>query len=259
MEPAEPSFPFRAGSDAPPGVFLMVLALSGLVRVECDPSGQTLAAGCLLLAPPGSRARVRGGSGAAFDSFSCAPSLVDAFASESSLGAAVEALATKVPRSARLAPPDFQEARALFAYIVRRAGEAREERLPMVRLKVMELLLLLGPLPEAVAAVRFRAEDLKRHIEERHADQITLDGLAGRFGLSPAYLSRSFSRETGFTIVEYLNRIRIHKSCLLLKRSGASILDISVAVGYNNLSHFNRCFRRHTGMSPREFRDRSRR
>ena len=65
MEPMEPSFPFRAGSDAPPGFLLMLLALSGLVRVECDPSSRTLTAGCLLLAPPGARARVRGGAGAA--------------------------------------------------------------------------------------------------------------------------------------------------------------------------------------------------
>lgn len=56
---------------------------------------------------------------------------------------------------------------------------------------------------------------------------------------------------------EYLNRIRIQKSCLFLKRSSMSIVEIAFSVGYNNLSHFNRYFRRIMGMSPREYRNRS--
>jgi AraC-like DNA-binding protein len=94
------------------------------------------------------------------------------------------------------------------------------------------------------------------YIEDRYADQLTLGEMARRFGLNPSYLSRAFRKETGFTIVEYVNKVRIRRSCLLLKHSDAGILDIALAVGYNSLSHFNQYFRRVMGMSPREFRRR---
>ncbi len=55
-------------------------------------------------------------------------------------------------------------------------------------------------------------------------------------------------------MVESINRARIQKGCQLLKRSQATIVEIAMAVGYNNLSHFNRYFRRIVGMSPRDYR-----
>ncbi len=243
----------------------MLLVGKGAVRAEYEGGRATLFAGSLFLAPPGSRLRTREGSGAIARSFYFGPSLVDAFASESSMGAVVEALARPAPRCARLAGLDLEEASAAFDFLEREAGAPRPGALAIVRLKVMELILLLGREGESLASAaadghgHFRAEDLKRYLEERYADRPSLGDLAAHFGLNPAYLSRAFAKEAGSTIVEYLNRLRIRKSCLLLKRSESSILDIALCVGYNNLSHFNRCFRGEMGMSPREFRSRSRR
>jgi AraC-like DNA-binding protein len=264
------------------GYFLMILVQSGAIRVECDEGSPTLIAGSLFLAPPGSRPRIREGAGAVLKSFSFGRSLVDALASESSIDTVVETLAKARPLVARLDAYDFQESRAIFSFLEREASDPRPGYLPILRLKVMELVLLLGrgaargagrkvavgpergaeSIPAIASAgqiAHFKAEELIRFIEERYADQFSLDELAQAFGLSPAYLSRAFSKKTGFTIVEYLNRIRIRKSCVLLKRSRSSILDIALSVGYNSLSHFNRYFRRIMGMSPREFRNRSRR
>jgi AraC family transcriptional regulator, melibiose operon regulatory protein len=151
----------------------------------------------------------------------------------------------------------------------REAEARREPYLPIARLKVTELIFLLDrardtdaaapPSEGSKAPARFRAEELMRYIDERYSDQLTLGDLAQRFGLNPSYLSRAFHKETGFTIVEQVNKIRIQKSCVLLKRSRSSILDIAFAVGYNSLSHFNKHFRRTMGMSPREFRNRGKR
>ncbi len=94
------------------------------------------------------------------------------------------------------------------------------------------------------------------YIDERYSDRFSLADLARRFSLDPAYLSRAFSKETGSTVVEYVNKVRIRKSYALLKRSRSSVLDIALAVGYNSLSHFNNYFRRIMGTSPREFRNR---
>jgi hypothetical protein len=68
-------------------------------------------------------------------------------------------------------------------------------------------------------------------------------------------VTRLFARQTGMHMFEYLNRVRIQKSCLLLKRSSMSIVEIAFAVGCNNLSHFNRYFRRIMEMSPRAYRN----
>jgi two-component system, response regulator YesN len=111
----------------------------------------------------------------------------------------------------------------------------------------------------AATTAHFRAEELMRYIDEHYSDQFSLADLAARFALNPSYLSRAFGKETGSTIVEYVNKVRIRKSCVLLKRSESSILEIAFAVGYNSLSHFNKYFRRIMNMSPREFRVRSRR
>jgi AraC-like DNA-binding protein len=242
----------------------MLLVLKGAVRAEYEGGCATLLAGSLFLAPPGSRLRTREGSGAVLKSFFFGPSLVDAFASESTLDEVVAALARPEPRFARLEGLDLEEAAAAFAFLEREASEARPGYLSIVRLKVMELVILLGreatpsASPGKGRAAHFRAEELERYIEERYADRLSLDELAAHFGLNPAYLSRAFRKGTGSSIVEYVNKVRIRKSCLLLKRSDSSILDIALCVGYNNLSHFNRYFRRLMGLSPREFRRRSR-
>jgi len=231
-----------------------------------------LPAGSLFLAPPGSRLRTREGAGAIHASFCFGPSLVDAFASESTMDRIVEILACPRPRFARLEGLDLEEAESVFAFLEREAAETRAGYLPIIRLKVMELVLLLGregtlgalppkgsTLPPKGRAAPFKAETLERLIEERYAERLSLDDLAAHFGLNPAYLSRAFRKESGSTIVEYVNKVRIRKSCLLLKKTESSILDIALCVGYSNLSHFNRFFRRSLGMSPREYRSRSRR
>jgi AraC-like DNA-binding protein len=174
----------------------------------------------------------------------------------------VETLAATAPRLALLDPDDLEEALSLFPFLEREGDVA--SRLPIIRLKVLELLLLLGADrgggrdPAAEAKPRFRAAQLMAYIEERYAESFSLDDLAARFALNPSYLSRAFKADSGYTIVEYVNKVRIQRSCVLLKRSSASILDIALAVGYNSLSHFNHYFRRITGSSPREFRSRSR-
>jgi AraC-like DNA-binding protein len=238
-------------------------------------SDHPLLAGSLLLAPPGSRVRLREGRGVACKSFSFARSLVDTFASESSVETVVSRLSATEPCLARLGLSELAEAKAVFAYLEGATATGGACRPPILRLKVMELLLLLDPglsggasegtgasvsvSPGETPPPRFKAAALMSLIDENYADQFSLGDLATRFKLNPSYLSRAFRAETGCTIVEYLNKVRIRKSCVLLKRSRASVLDIAFAVGYGSLSHFNHYFRRVMGLSPREFRKQSQR
>jgi transcriptional regulator GlxA family with amidase domain len=66
--------------------------------------------------------------------------------------------------------------------------------------------------------------------------------------------SRRFKARTGYPLFEYINRLRVKRAAALLKRTDMGVLDIALAVGYNNLSFFNRYFRRLTGLTPAEYR-----
>jgi AraC-like DNA-binding protein len=79
--------------------------------------------------------------------------------------------------------------------------------------------------------------------------------LAAIAGRSPSAFSRSFRRHTGMALVQYVNRLRINLACqMLMSESGLTITEICYAVGYNNISNFNRQFLAQKGMPPSRFK-----
>ena len=81
------------------------------------------------------------------------------------------------------------------------------------------------------------------------------DDLAATAGMTAPAFSRSFRKHTGMGVVEYVNRLRINLACqMLMNERGQSVTDICFAVGFNNLSNFNRHFLNLKGMSPSQFR-----
>jgi len=68
------------------------------------------------------------------------------------------------------------------------------------------------------------------------------------------YISRKFKQEMGITVSEYLQKVRIAKSCELLAGSNILVADVAEAVGYNDIKFFNKLFKRMIKMSPREYR-----
>lgn len=71
---------------------------------------------------------------------------------------------------------------------------------------------------------------------------------------STQYISRKFHRETGMTVLEYVQRIRVEKSCELIAGSDYSIREIGLFVGYENMKYFSRVFQKLIHMSPGEYR-----
>lgn len=67
---------------------------------------------------------------------------------------------------------------------------------------------------------------------------------------SPPVLLRYFKEYTGETLISFLTKIKINYACSLLKTTNFTILDIANKVGYDSLSHFNKVFKRYTGVSP---------
>lgn len=94
-----------------------------------------------------------------------------------------------------------------------------------------------------------------QYITENFHQKITLEDLAKRVYLSPAYFGRIFKEETGETFVSYLNHVRIDKSKELLGHNNIPITDIANMVGFDEQSYFCRVFKKTVGMTPSKYRD----
>lgn len=92
------------------------------------------------------------------------------------------------------------------------------------------------------------------HMEACSDGPLALADVARFAALTPASFARFFRRMTGKTFVEYRNGCRVRNACRMLVESDRTVLDISLACGFQNLSNFNRCFRAALGMPPRAYR-----
>lgn len=95
----------------------------------------------------------------------------------------------------------------------------------------------------------------KRYIDEHLESELSVVKLAERFYVSPNYFSRLFKRVTGEGCNEYVVKKRIEKSKLLLEMTTIKAGEIAEMVGYNDTNYFSLAFKKHTGMSPRKYRE----
>jgi len=96
---------------------------------------------------------------------------------------------------------------------------------------------------------------VKNYINENYKDEVRLATLAGIAGMSPSAFSRFFKLHTGRNLSDYIIDIRLGYATRLLVDTSRSISEISFECGFNNLSNFNRIFKRKKGCAPSEFRD----
>lgn len=92
------------------------------------------------------------------------------------------------------------------------------------------------------------------YIAEHFHTGTTLQEVAEHVHLHPAYFSTLFKQSTGSSFKEYMNMVRIEESKRLLANTDFSIIDVAIAVGFEDQSYFSRVFRKYTGMTPRQFR-----
>lgn len=109
---------------------------------------------------------------------------------------------------------------------------------------------LIGSETEKIRTVNRIAGYLADHYQE----SISLDELASRFFTNKFYLTRIFKQVTGFTIREYLHIQRVQKAQEFLRSSLLPITEIALMVGFENVSYFEKIFRRYCMQSPREYR-----
>jgi len=99
-----------------------------------------------------------------------------------------------------------------------------------------------------------RISRIHEFLMKNYRNEIDLEEVADIVHMAPASVCRFFKSSTGLTVFEYLNKIKIDYSCQLLLNTDQNVVDISFDCGFNNLSHFNKQFRKFMGQTPTEFR-----
>ena len=96
---------------------------------------------------------------------------------------------------------------------------------------------------------------VKNYISKNYMDEIRLATLSDMAGMSPSAFSRFFKLHTGRNLSEYIIDIRLGYASRMLVDTARSISEISFDCGFNNLSNFNRIFKKKKECSPSEFRE----
>lgn len=99
-----------------------------------------------------------------------------------------------------------------------------------------------------------RIRKVEDYIDRNYTGQLRLDELASLAGMTPTAFSRFFRTHTGRTLSEYIIDIRIGHAARRLVDTTMTSAEICYECGFNNISNFNRLFRKKKGCSPMEFR-----
>lgn len=100
-----------------------------------------------------------------------------------------------------------------------------------------------------------RVQKIQQYINEHYQEEIRLNQLADMVGMSSVAFSRFFKLRTGKVLSDYIIDIRLGHASRLLVDSTMSVAEICYECGFNNLSNFNRIFKKKKNCSPKEFRE----
>lgn len=121
--------------------------------------------------------------------------------------------------------------------------------------KTVDYKLLAGELyqNEKQSFTNFRLTKVMQFLNTNYQRKIELEKVAGIANLHPAAFCRFFKEKSGKSLSEYLNDMRIGYACRLIIDGKMSVSQISFESGFNNLSNFNRTFKKHTGFTPTNY------
>lgn len=99
-------------------------------------------------------------------------------------------------------------------------------------------------------------KQIKQYIIDHSSEEISLDVLADRVGLSTIYISKMFKEKWGINYIDFLTECRIEKAKELIRNPEKSIKEIAYDVGYHDPNYFSKVFKKTTGSSPMAYRER---
>lgn len=127
----------------------------------------------------------------------------------------------------------------------------------IIRASIEALIVAVNKLEElgnSKSCQDARMVEIMNYIQANYID-ITLEDLAEKFYLSKPYISKYIKEKSGITFGEMVKKIRMKKAKSLLKGSNMTVENIALSVGYQNVEHFNRLFKKAYNMTPIQFRN----
>ena len=129
-------------------------------------------------------------------------------------------------------------------------------------LSLLRILVLIGSSNETSIVGSFekqskssvKMQNVARYIVNNFQRKITLDEVARYVGMNRSSFCSFYKKMKGKSFFSDLNEYRINSSCVMLKETSMSVADICFAVGFDDVPHFNRTFKKIKGVSPKEFR-----
>ena len=111
-----------------------------------------------------------------------------------------------------------------------------------------------GLLRPALHALNPAIEKLKKFLDVNYSQELSLEAIAKKIGYSKNHLCRLFKSYTGKTIYEYILQCRIRHAAWKLRNADEKIFSVAFESGFNDISYFNRVFRKFIGTSPGKYR-----
>ena len=99
------------------------------------------------------------------------------------------------------------------------------------------------------------ALEVSNYVQHHISEPITAEELAARLFISRTYLSRAFKQETGATLTDFILTAKTDEAKRLLRFSDKPLSAISAYLGFSSQSHFTRVFKKYSGATPNEYRE----
>lgn len=129
----------------------------------------------------------------------------------------------------------------------------------LLEILILRIIRSAHLVPVSISSAKMTKEcaQIKEYLDTNYAEHITLDTLTKLTHMNKYYMAHSFSKYTGLSPIQYLNRRRLKVACTLLQNTDHSISDIASATGFSSQSYFTQNFRKNFGITPIRFRQRN--
>lgn len=99
-------------------------------------------------------------------------------------------------------------------------------------------------------------EKIQHIIQEHYYKKLSLNELSKEAGVHPVHLSRQFPKYFKVSLHYYVSQVKIQKATQMLQENKYTLYQVAQFCGFSDPSHFNRCFRKITGLNPSVYRKR---
>ncbi|OMD78383.1 helix-turn-helix domain-containing protein [Paenibacillus odorifer] len=154
----------------------------------------------------------------------------------------------------------------LLFSMLKEQTEPRTQQSPYLQTLLIQLFIEMNriqeisrePIAPENSEKQLKVYEIIDFLQTHYAEKLTLERLSETFFISSTYLCRVFKQTTGFTIVEYLNYIRIKEAQRLLQSTNAKVTNIAEDTGFDSIAHFGRVFKQIVKRSPLQYRKQNR-